>query len=71
MGEVVLARTSPTLHPPSPATVHQLSRLALYELTFHNIPYMYMSSNVFALGHIRSRDTIKNTAHSTVTGFTW
>ena len=29
MGEVVLARTSPTLHPPSPPTVHQLSRLAL------------------------------------------
>ena len=33
MGEVVPARTSPTLHPPSPPTVHQLSRLALYELT--------------------------------------
>ena len=29
MGEVVLARTSPTLHPPSPPTVHQLSQLAL------------------------------------------
>ena len=25
MGEVVPARTSPTLHPPSPPTVHQLS----------------------------------------------
>ena len=33
MGEVVPARTSLTLHPPSPPTVHQLSRLALYELT--------------------------------------
>ena len=32
MGEVVPARTSLTLHPPSPPTVHQLSRLALYEL---------------------------------------
>ena len=32
MGEVVPARTSPTLHPPSPPTVHQLSRLALYGL---------------------------------------
>ena len=32
MGEVVPARTSPTLHPPSPPTVHQLSRLALWEL---------------------------------------
>ena len=32
MGEVVPARTSPTLHPPSPPTVHQLSRLALQEL---------------------------------------
>ena len=30
MGEGVLARTSPTLHPPSPPTVHQLSRLALW-----------------------------------------
>ena len=29
MEEVVPARTSPTLHPPSPPTVHQLSRLAL------------------------------------------
>ena len=29
MGEVVPARTSPTLHPPYPPTVHQLSRLAL------------------------------------------
>ena len=28
MGEVVPARTSPTLHPPSPPTVHQMSRLA-------------------------------------------
>ena len=32
MGEVVPARTSPTLHPPSPPTVHQLLRLALEEL---------------------------------------
>ena len=32
MGEVVPAHTSPTLHPPSPPTVHQLSRLALSEL---------------------------------------
>ena len=29
MGKVVPARTSPTLHPPSPPTVHQLSWLAL------------------------------------------
>ena len=29
MGEVVPACTSPTLHPPSPPTAHQLSRLAL------------------------------------------
>ena len=29
MGEVVPARTSLTLHPPSPPTIHQLSRLAL------------------------------------------
>ena len=29
MGEVVPAHTSPTLHPPSPPTVHQLSRIAL------------------------------------------
>ena len=32
MGEVVPARTSPTLHPPFPPTVHQLSQLALEEL---------------------------------------
>ena len=32
MGEVVPARISPTQHPPSPPTVHQLSRLALQEL---------------------------------------
>ena len=32
MGEVVPARTSPTLHPPSPPTVHQLSWLALLKL---------------------------------------
>ena len=30
-GGVVPARTSPTLYPPSPPTVHQLSRLALYK----------------------------------------
>ena len=29
MGQVVPARTSPTPHPPSPPTVHQLSQLAL------------------------------------------
>ena len=33
MGEVVLARTSPTLHSPSPPTVYQLSWLALWELS--------------------------------------
>ena len=32
MGEVVPARTSPTLHPPSPPTVHQLSWISLSEL---------------------------------------
>ena len=32
MGEVVPARTSPILHPPSPPTVHQLLRLVLEEL---------------------------------------
>ena len=39
MGEVVPARTSPTLHPPSPPTVHQLSRLA------HELNYMNSNSN--------------------------
>ena len=34
MGEVVPARTSPTLHPTSPPTGHQLSSLALYELIY-------------------------------------
>ena len=41
MGEVVSARISPTLHPPSPPTVHQLSRLALEELT--TIHYVMLS----------------------------
>ena len=34
MGEVVPARTSLTLHPLSPPTVHQLLRLALEELIY-------------------------------------
>ena len=38
MGEVVTARTSPTLHPPSPPTVHQLSWLALLRV---NLPFPY------------------------------
>ena len=38
MGEVVPARTSPTLHPPSPPTVHQLSQLALWEITLGECP---------------------------------
>ena len=43
MGEVVPARTSPTLHPPSPPTVHQLLWLALYELTL-SMEIMYLHS---------------------------
>ena len=39
MGEAVPARTSPTLHSPSPPTVHQLSRLALQELML-GLPYV-------------------------------
>ena len=43
MGEVVPARTSPTLHPPSPPTVHQLSWLALRVL---DIPtHVYTNKN--------------------------
>ena len=38
MREVVPARTSPTLHPPSPPTVHQLSRLALLRANLHHWP---------------------------------
>ena len=41
MGEVVPARTSPTLHPPSPPTVYQLSRLALKELKELLFAYVY------------------------------
>ena len=37
MGEVVPARTSPTLHPPSPPTVHQLLLLALKELILYGV----------------------------------
>ena len=36
MWEVVPARTSLTLHPPSPPTVHQLLRLELLELSHVN-----------------------------------
>ena len=49
MGEVVPARTSPTLHPPSPPTVHQLSRLALWELIdkkFNEKLYMNIMYNI-------------------------
>ena len=38
MGKVVPARTSLTLHPPFPPTVHQLSRLALEELNVTGQP---------------------------------
>ena len=38
MGEVVPARTSLTLHPPSPPTVHQLLQLAFQGLTFTHQP---------------------------------
>ena len=41
MGEVVPARTSLTLHPPSPPIVHQLSRLARQELIFINASYYW------------------------------
>ena len=37
MGEVVPPRTSPTLHPPFPPTVHQLSWLSLSELNASQI----------------------------------
>ena len=40
MGEVVPARTSPTLHPPSPPTVHRLSWLALSELNSWKCLYL-------------------------------
>ena len=36
MGEVVPVRTLPAQHPPSPFTVHQLSRLALQELSIED-----------------------------------
>ena len=49
MGEVVPARTSPTLHPPSPPTVHQLSRLALWELTHGQ---MWWTPDIFKIGHV-------------------
>ena len=44
MGEVVPARTSPTLHLPFPPTVHQLSRLALWEL----IHVLFVSGAVYS-----------------------
>ena len=48
MGEVVPARISPTLHPPSPPTVHQLSRLALLRV---NYPFLTCEiQNMFLVG---------------------
>ena len=44
MGEVVLARTSLTLHPPSPPTVHQLSRLST--LGANPKQWLIMSNNI-------------------------
>ena len=59
MGKVVPARTSPTLHPPSPPTVHQLLWLALKELKWcaswlHSLMllpeflFVFVSSNQFS-----------------------
>ena len=43
MGGVVPARTSPTLHPPSPPTVHQLSRLALFRVkSYTHFPFLQL-----------------------------
>ena len=52
MGEVVPARSSPTLHPPSPPTVHQLSWLALWELT---LPYPRNFQFVDTLAYVLCR----------------
>ena len=45
MGEVVPARTSPTLHPPSPPTVHQLLQLALLRVNFNFTCFHSRSNN--------------------------
>ena len=52
MGEVVPARTSPTLHPPSPPTVHQLSRLALYSLIWSGRAQKLADSDDFLLARL-------------------
>ena len=49
MGEVAPARTSPTLHPPSPLTVHQLLWLALLELSTGDKWYMVCFSKTNSL----------------------
>ena len=51
MGEVVPARTSPTLHPPCPPTVHQLSWLALLRVKIWNLLF---STDKTCLMHIMS-----------------
>ena len=47
MGEVVLARTSPTLHPPCPPTVYELLWLALWELK--NSPCIMIMSSLYTI----------------------
>ena len=50
MGEVVPALTSPTLHPPSPPTVHQLSRLAL-RVNAYNKYVIQLTKVAMSTGH--------------------
>ena len=73
MGEVVPARTSPTLHPPSPPTVHspvhQLSRLALWRVNetwskHYSSASMTVSSRAIHCRHLgRWDDTLSITCH--------
>ena len=68
------ARTLPTLHPPSPPTVHQLSRLALLELinsTAQNASWMCQDEVVVVL---KKGSSIINTDFVypyTIYGFTY
>ena len=45
MGEVVSARTSATLHPPSPPTVHQLSGL-VNSASFMSVTVIYVKKTL-------------------------
>ena len=64
MGEVVPARTLPTLHPPSPPTVHQLSWLALWVNKFHDMYYITKDEGIVPLTRVLFNGTWSQEGYS-------